>query len=273
MKLSAISGTIVHAMEKLEHSPQGEFKYAKNGNARDVVTQSDLDLHRIMQKFCNEEFPGSVFISEEGGFIDGVCNVIASAQSAMLVDPLDGSNNLVCGFQEYGFMACTLENGKFQDSLVVLPSHNQILNWSSNQGFSASREFRVHQFASASTYLAYAPKLEPTFLQIRTDVWDVLDQFSSGLYRYGSACVGLYRTLIGSHSTFIGLQMRPWDVVAFLPILASHHFRIGYSCSKDEILVVVSSNDALFDAVERILIARFGELLEFRIDEGLRVTR
>jgi hypothetical protein len=36
---------------------------------------------------------------------------------------------------------------------------------------------------------------------------------------------------------------------------------------------VVSSNDALFDAVERILIARFGELLEFRIDEGLRVTR
>jgi myo-inositol-1(or 4)-monophosphatase len=273
MKLSAISGKILQAMEMLEHNPQGEFKYAKNGNVRDVVTQSDLELHRIMREFCNEEFPRSLFISEEGELQDGVCNVIAGAQSVMLVDPLDGSNNLVCGFREYGFMACTLENGKFQDSLVVLPSHNQILNWSASQGISTSRQLEVHQFASASTYLAYAPKLEPNFLQIRTEIWDVLDQFSSGLYRYGSACVGLYRTLIGSHSTFIGLQMRPWDVVAFLPILASHHFRIGYSCSKDEILVVVSKNDALFDAVERLLVARFGELLEFRIDEGLRVTR
>jgi myo-inositol-1(or 4)-monophosphatase len=273
MSLSAISGKVARALAMLEHIPQGDFEYVKNGNVRDVVTKADLTLHHIMQEFCKDEFPTSKFISEEGEFLDGVCNMIAEAKSVVLVDPLDGSNNLVCGFPDYGFMACILESGKFLESLIMLPSDNRILHWSANQGFSSSRRLEVNKFASASTYLAYAPKLEQISLQIRAEVWDVLDEMSSGLYRYGSACVGLYRTLLGSHSTFVGLQMRPWDVLAFLPILASYNFRIRYSCSKDEIVVLISRNDSLFDALEQLLTTRFGKLEEFRIGEGLRVTR
>jgi myo-inositol-1(or 4)-monophosphatase len=273
MELRAIGGKISKAMELIEDHPHGKFEYIKGDNFRDVVTEGDLEIHRIMQEFCDNEFPISEFISEEGEFIDGVNNIIVKSRSVMLVDPLDGSNNLVCGLRDYGFMACILEEGIFKESLVVLPGENQILDWSAIRGLSTSRKFESREFDSASTYLAYAPSIEPNFIQTRAQVWNILDQFSSGLYRYGSACVGLYRTLIGSHSTFIGIQMRPWDVLAFLPIMESQKFRVSYSCSKDDISVVISTNNTLFDAIEKVLTSSFGEMIEFRTKDGLRVTR
>jgi fructose-1,6-bisphosphatase/inositol monophosphatase family enzyme len=273
MQLISIASEVARKLESHTDESLGSVEYTKYGNLRDVVTQLDIELHELMHDFCKSNFSRTTFLSEEGESLENSWKKLVQSPSVIIVDPLDGSNNLVCGLKDYGFMACLLENGNFCESLVVLPNENQILTWTKEGGLFTSKMLLKREKPSASAYLAYAPDLTPKNLEARARMMTLLDSASAGIYRYGSACLGLYRTLIGAHSTFIGLQMRPWDVIPFWPILASTGAFIAYSASERDVSLLISYNHRIFRDGKTILSNHSGKLVDFSLGETLRLTQ
>lgn len=273
MELNKIRGEIVKCLDSVNLMSKNQVAYVKAGIHRDVVTQIDLEVHNLMKDFCSEVLPGTVFISEEEGIDRLTWRDLVTSNSSMIVDPLDGSNNLVCGLKEFGFMACMLANGRFTESLVVLPNESQVVSWDKESKLTFTNTFQVQYSATASTYLAYSPRLSPKALEARSEIFELLDAHSAGIYRYGSACIGLYRTLIGQHSTFIGIDMRPWDVVSFLPILVEGGLKVAYSASQKEVTIVASWNDDIFSMSKSLLANFFGDFQVFHNSDALVVTR
>lgn len=261
MELNNLQSLIIKQFDTKNLESKSEVEYIKNRVKRDVVTKIDLDMHQMMELFCATEIPGTIFISEEDWAGRHVWRDLVTFESALIVDPLDGSNNLVCGFTEFGSMAAILKKGEIVESLVVLPHENQILSWQKEVKLSMTQPVDSSHHFSAPVYLAYSPRMNKEALRARSEILDYLEGQSAGVYRYGSACVGLYRTFTGQHSSFVGLEMRPWDVLSFFPILVQGGLKLAYSASQDEVTVVASWNDDVFAGSKELLTKKFGNFV------------
>jgi myo-inositol-1(or 4)-monophosphatase len=273
VRLIDIAGDIAKKFDYLEYRNQEQVKYIKHDNLRDVVIDLDIEIHNLLSNFCATHYPKTFFLSEESTDSSYSWKKIVNSDSIMVVDPLDGSNNVVCGIQEFGFMACVVERAKFVESLVVLPNENQIISWSKDFGVVSSRKILIRKNPSASTYLAYSPQLSKELIESRLAIMSLLDGASAGVYRYGSACLGLFRTLTGAHSTFIGLEMRPWDVISFFPILASSGANIAYHASDTDISVCISYDHDLFLKGKKLLSEINGDFQDFYLPDALAMMR
>lgn len=273
MSLIKIAGNLSRIFHSIESDYDGKVEYVKDSNSRDVVTKLDIALHSYFADYCKTELSTALFISEEGAENTRVWRDLVEQSSVLIVDPLDGSNNLVCGIKDYGLMASKLEFGRFEESLSILPNENQILSWERNSGLFSSKPFSRLKKSSSTVYLAYSPNLSDASRSARSYIMDLLDSKSAGVYRYGSACVGLYRTLTGVHSTFLGLQMRPWDVVSYFPILAATGAHLAYSASDREVDFVVSYDFELFIELKKVLERITPKLIDFCENDSLKVTK
>lgn len=272
MKLSSISGEVIQAFQMFELENSREIKYTKASNPRDVVTSLDLKIHEILQKFCAEKLQGTTFISEESPDLQSVMECIANLESALVVDPLDGSNNVVCQIREFGFMACLVKKGVIVESLIVLPNEGQILSWTDSEGFVSSRTLQVIESPSATTYLAYSPNLDTKHSSFRSLMMNFLDETGAGVYRYGSACVGLFRTLVGAHSMFIGLKMRPWDVISYFPLLSSQGLKIIYTADSSAISFLATKSEVFLTEGQKLLEDNLHTVQEYCIGKSLKVS-
>ena len=273
MTLIPLAREIMDVFEKLNIEDAGKISKIKFENLRDVVTELDLDLHKLVSDYCAKSLPGTLFLSEENSDNANIWERIVRERSILVVDPLDGSNNLACGLQEYGFMATILTNGKFSESLIILPNENQMIRWNSQNGVLFSKDVLHRELVSATAYLAYPPRLSHSQIQTRTKIMSKLDTLSAGVYRYGSAALGLYRTAIGAHSTFVGLDMRPWDVISYFPILKSLGASVTYSASSEAITILVSKNIEIFTAIKGDLSSQIGEFVDFAVGDELRLIK
>jgi myo-inositol-1(or 4)-monophosphatase len=273
MELVSMAGILAEQFSLLEFESRSDVEYTKEQNVRDVVTKTDLEIHKTVGEFCAKEFPGTLFLSEENSVQGNSMKCITESPSVIVIDPLDGTNNLVYGLKEYGFMGCLIQKAKFIESLVLIPSENQVLTWNHTTGLRMSRDLSRLDLPSASTYLAYAPRLSSNYLNTRLQLMNLFDSSTAGVYRYGSACIGLFRTLLGIHSTFVGLQMRPWDVIPFIPILASKGASLAYSASIDEISVLISFDSHVFSRSKEIFSRNGEEVFDFNLEKSLKVTR
>src|SRR5436309_7146522 len=74
---------------------QGDYGIRPKGDRGDVVTDLDLQAERLVVHRIRERFPGDRILAEEAGLLpprDG-----RPTRRTWLVDPLDGSNNVVIG--------------------------------------------------------------------------------------------------------------------------------------------------------------------------------
>ncbi|MGC0415559.1 inositol monophosphatase family protein [Embleya sp. AB8] len=82
-----------------------EYDVRAKGGHGDVVTELDLMAERMIVKRIRERFPHDRILAEEAGAIPaarGPRTPQPDAVRTWLVDPLDGSNNVVIGLPAYG---------------------------------------------------------------------------------------------------------------------------------------------------------------------------
>lgn len=101
---------------------QDTFGVCPKGEDGDVVTELDLLAEALVTRRLAECFPGDRIVAEEGGVTDGRSGGPASGRT-WLVDPLDGSNNVVIGLPAYvvGIALCV------DDEPVVGVVHDPVL--------------------------------------------------------------------------------------------------------------------------------------------------
>ncbi|MBK6005374.1 hypothetical protein JJB11_04670 [Ramlibacter ginsenosidimutans] len=238
----------------------------KDNQLRDVVTELDMKLHAISQQFVAERLPGCRLLSEEGRH-EGLERGALSDGEWLIVDPLDGSNNHALGMPNYGYMAAHLRNGRLDGAVVVLPEHDQYIVLEEAQSLYAKPLPLVAASEHGTVYYAYPPKQDASARKARGELLDLIDASSAGMYRYGSACAGLYQLLCGRHMAFIGHGIRLWDAVAFLPVLASRQIPVKYSIHGGSITLVAGSQASFLERAAQVLQVQQGMVLR-NFDNG-----
>ena len=246
MRLLALSAHVCNMFSSASGGEMRNVQKVKDYQLRDVVTSLDQCLHELTASFVGTRMPGCKLMSEEGAPINGVSSLLGKGEW-LVVDPLDGSNNYALSMPGFGFMAAHLVEGKVVGSLVVLPEHELYFVLEAGEML-VSQPFTPSPAAtSGSVYYAYPPRLSDAALQSRTQLIDLVDRCSSGFYRYGSSCIGLFNLIRGKHMAFIGHSLRIWDALAYFPILERYGISFKYHIDDSGLVLVASSNQVFVD--------------------------
>lgn len=93
------------ARQVLGQQVPAEFVTTQKSSAGDFVTDIDYKAEHLMIEAIHSAFPDHRITSEEGGAVDG------PAEWTWLIDPLDGTNNVVLGIPLYGSCVTLCHNG------------------------------------------------------------------------------------------------------------------------------------------------------------------
>jgi len=235
----------------------------KNGFERDVVTKLDRDLHDVLSSTANS-LECCVIYSEEGISFNGL---IPFKDTTVVIDPLDGSHNFQLGNPWYCTIICIIKNYRIVQAGVYSPIPEDRVIWDNGNLHSS---FDIKSRLSGPTYFAYAPDLNRNDRSLRNDLLCVIDDYSTGLYRWGSAGIGLLELLKGKLQTFIGCNVRIWDAIAFLPVLYLAECHISYKVLPDNKFVVIASwNRDAFLALNGRIASAYGRLN--KIDKDMEI--
>jgi fructose-1,6-bisphosphatase/inositol monophosphatase family enzyme len=265
MSLLVLAARVCRAFVDATDSEMRVVQKVKDDQARDVVTALDIHLHELSAAFVNEFLPGCRLASEEGASV-ALDQATLEAGEFLVVDPLDGSNNVALGMPGYGFMAAHVRGGVIVGAVIVLPEHDHYIVLEDDQVRTSAPLDVPTAAPSATTYYAYPPTLTPAGAAARPEVLARIDERTSGLYRSGSACIGLFNLLRGRHAAFVAQEVRIWDALAFMPLLSHFGFAVRYRLTPER-LTLVASQDG--DIVEDLAAAIGGELDEYGASKGL----
>jgi len=246
MKMFAMSALVCNLFSTIGSAEMRTVQKVKDHQLRDVVTSLDQSLHELAVSFVETRMPGCKLMSEEGAPINGGSSLLGKGEW-LVVDPLDGTNNYSLSMPGFGFMAAYVADGKVAGSVVVLPEHDLYLVFEAGEMLVSQPFAQSPAAPSGSVYYAYPPFLSDAALQSRVQLIDLVDKQSSGFYRYGSSCVGLYNLIRGRHMAFIGHGIRIWDALAYFPILARFGIVFSYYIGNAGLVLVASSNQKFVD--------------------------
>jgi fructose-1,6-bisphosphatase/inositol monophosphatase family enzyme len=187
----------------------------KKGN-RDLVTEVDVSAEAALTTALKQYYPQAFILGEEGaGSPEEWSRHLGEAEFALVVDPLDGTQNFAAGLPLFGMMIAVLSNGEVVASIIHDPIGG---DWAiairgegawSRQPDGRSWDLRV----SASRALRHMSGCVS---------WHWLDhprraRVTSRLHQF-SACFAFrcpaheYRLLAGGHLDFIYFnKLFPWD--------------------------------------------------------------
>ena len=96
MKLLHLAGRICRAFHENDNRQMRTIQKVKGNQLRDVVTNLDLRLHDISERFVRERMSGTLLLSEEGWHKEVTTEDLLAGEW-LIVDPMDGSNNYAAG--------------------------------------------------------------------------------------------------------------------------------------------------------------------------------
>jgi myo-inositol-1(or 4)-monophosphatase len=253
-------------LREFEELPNSSALQVKGGLSRDVVTELDVRLHVVTRDFLVSTNPSIQLFSEEDPVKKADFRGLV-----LVVDPLDGSNNFHIGLPGYGYMATLLDGLEIIESLVVLPQMNIYLEWEKSGLFSSQPILDAGRGDSAPIYFAYPPNLDAKSRDVRARLLHQIDKMSSGVYRSGAACVGLYHLFEGRFKAFVGFNIRAWDFLAFMPILVSKGIAVGYHLSGENGTIIASEDSSIFNGLLACLPEEeAAEILHFKSSEAIQ---
>jgi fructose-1,6-bisphosphatase/inositol monophosphatase family enzyme len=114
-------------MPRFRHLSSGDVR-AKSGPL-DLVTEADEAAERRITAALARAFPGCVVVGEEATAADpGLLGVLAEADLAFVVDPVDGTSNFAWGMPLFGCMAAAIVRGEIVGAVI----HDPVIGMSAN---------------------------------------------------------------------------------------------------------------------------------------------
>jgi fructose-1,6-bisphosphatase/inositol monophosphatase family enzyme len=88
----------------------------------DLVTEADEAAERVITKSLLERFPGSVVVGEEAASAEPLrLRLLADADLAFVVDPVDGTANFAAGVPLFGVMTAAIVRGEVIAAMIHDP--------------------------------------------------------------------------------------------------------------------------------------------------------
>ncbi len=229
-------------------------------NARDLVTQVDLESEDRIRQILLGAFPDDGFLGEETGAQAG-----ASPQGGgrrWIVDPLDGTVNYVHGMPAYAVSIALEVHGVLELGVVLNSARDELFTALRGHGaFLNGAPLRtsacpVLDEAMVATGFAYTPERRAENLALFTKM---LPQVRC-VRRPGAASLDLAYVAAGRLDGFWELHLSPWDVAAGAVLVreAGGEVSSGDGPLDLDAPLIVASNGPLHGPLVRALQRRSG---------------
>jgi fructose-1,6-bisphosphatase/inositol monophosphatase family enzyme len=94
----------------------------EKSSAIDLVTVADETAERFIKAECAKLFPGAIFIGEESAAANpALLDSLRTADTAIVVDPIDGTANFAAGMPLFAVMAAVVANGETVAGILYDP--------------------------------------------------------------------------------------------------------------------------------------------------------
>jgi len=226
----------------------------KDGISRDVVTELDMKLHNALTEKALQ-IEKCIVVSEEGETNPHA--LTAYKGITVVIDPLDGSHNYQMGMPWYCTLIAIVKEKKFWQCGFYSPEYKQKLSWKAQDSLSI---VKTSSQMAGPCYFAYPPNLTEEEQTLKNVLFKQIDIYSTGLYRWGSAGYGLY-AVVGKHlQSFVGIKIRIWDGLAFIPILHTMGCYVMYKIINQEQLILICSwDETFFKQITPLMQEQFGD--------------
>lgn len=101
---------------------------SKGDDNNQVLTETDLEIGKLIVTKAQETYPEFNIIDEEAGIIN------KASKHTWVIDPIDGTSNFASGVPEYGIFIGLLEGGTPIAGGIALPSFTEIYTAEKGKG-------------------------------------------------------------------------------------------------------------------------------------------
>lgn len=222
----------------------------------DFVSAADRKAEQVIVRELSKARPKYGFLLEESGEIAG-----ADTSNRWIVDPLDGTTNLLHGIAHFSVSIGLERDGELAAGVVYEPVNDQMF-WAENgQGaYLNGRRIRVSGRRTLdeslfATGIPFAGKEDhDRYLGQLRAVMAV----AAGVRRFGSAALDLAYVAAGRYEGFWEMGLHPWDMAAGIVLVREAGGFASDFEGRDRILQkgeIVAANDHAHAALLKILAA------------------
>lgn len=215
----------------------------------DFVTMSDITVQEHLRAELEKLYPDIAFVAEENKE-----NAYDKSGAAFILDPVDGTTNLMHGFRYSAISLGFYDHGVPTAGVVYNPFLDEL--FSAERGAGAFRNGRkIHARARERLHdcLAlvefspyYKGESEHTFRMMHGLFSKVRD-----IRSMGAAAVDLMQLACGRADVFMSKKLKPWDYAAAQVILLESGCRVscfdGSEWRMDRGCDIIAATDGVFD--------------------------
>lgn len=189
----------------------------KTGDNNQVLTQTDLEIGKMIVSKIEATFPDYNIIDEEAGVIDKQSN------KTWVVDPIDGTSNFANGLPTYGVMIGLLIDDQAVAGGVVLPALSQLYVAQKGQGafcndekIEVSKEERLLSSLIAYGIDGHQEDPDKTIKEAQILAQIILNIRN---LRTTNSAYDMVQVPAGKYGAFLNQTTKIWDNVAIQPIV------------------------------------------------------
>lgn len=181
----------------------------QKSNRRDIVTNIDLEVEKVLIDAIKNNFPDHAILSEEAGAIVG------QSEYRWLIDPIDGTVNYSHGHPPFRIAVCLLATDVPILTILYGPTRDQLFvaekgkgAWLNNQPIQVSANtelansiFMIHLSSQEIPRLRTINSLERVF------------EHTAHVRMFGSGSAAMSYIAEGRYDVFYNLATNPWDII------------------------------------------------------------
>lgn len=184
----------------------------KAGDSNQVLTETDVEIGRLLIGLIQKEFPEHNIIDEEAGVID------KNSEYTWVIDPIDGTSNFAEGTPNYGIMIGLLEESIPIAGGISLPFFHEICVAEKGKGaFCNGEKLTITKETNLlSTLVAYqidGHQEEPDFTRKECQITAEIVLKVRNLRNSGS-CFDAVMVAKGKYGGYLIRTGKIWDMVA-----------------------------------------------------------
>ncbi len=183
----------------------------------DYVTQVDLSVQEYLKSELRTLYPDIAMLSEEQEI-----NEFNHKQSYWILDPVDGTTNLMHQYGQFAVSLALYQNGDYTFGAIYNPTNGQMFWAVKGKGaFLGNQQIFASTCNSISTSLiavGISPYNKQNFKNCFSAVSDIYYDCQD-MRRCGSAALEIAYVAAGWQEAYFDQLLQPWDIAAGIVIL------------------------------------------------------
>lgn len=221
----------------------------------DFVTKVDTSVQTYLKAELYKLYPQIQFMGEEGGNSE-----IDFSKKVWILDPVDGTTNLIHDFKMSAVSLGLIDNGEPVIGIIYNPFSEELFYAEKGKGaflngrrISVSTEKRLIKSLIAFGTTPYEKDLADANFEILKRVY----MHTSDIRRSGSAALDLAYVACGRIDAYFERNLKPWDYCAGICILREaggevtnmHGGKVRFDCNSD----VLATNSLLHSELTKLV--------------------